>query len=366
MHRRIGVWLSKTNKQQIIWTYRTSIALDLGKTYQIKIPASLAEIAVCKREVNGKFAVKTGKGYRVATDLHYLSFFCILKAYSPNTSLVSYWTDEIEYVMSITNLSRRGIYKYLNKLKDMGLLIPCENQGDRRRKLSEFNLISWDRLAEKYELESFNKFIEIQYDKDNKDHHPKYLIIQAEILHNKDKQEYMFLKKADTYLQNYAQHNNPDFPTHKKPSRKTNTSKQHSKAEVMKLNLLWAKLFKSFDADTMCESEDELKSAFFAYVLTLNPSTDRGLAGFMRSYYFTDLHRSIYMKKQLVKRNFGEFKKQVKIYSEVGNRAPKYTILQEDGTTVKRQQKNIWNPNTKQSGIWLVDIYTPIKPQPQA
>lgn len=333
--------------------------MDLGKTYQIKIPAALAEITVSKREVNGNYAVKTGKGYRVATELHYLSFFCILKAYSPNSSYIRYWSDEIDYVMSITNLSRRGIYKYLNKLKEMELLIPDAIQGDGRRKLSSFTLISWERLAEKYELKEFNKFIEIQYDKDNKDHHPKYLIIQAEILHNKEKQEYMLLKKVDKFFQNYAQQNEPDFPSHKKRSRKAKPSKELSKTEVMKLNLLYAKLFKEYEADITSESEEECKLAFFAYVLTLNTSTDRGLGGLMRSYFFTDLHRSIYMKKQLVKRKFGIFKKQVKLYSDVGNRAPSYLVPKADGTYQKKQAKNIWNSQTRQTGIWLVDIYQP-------
>jgi peptide methionine sulfoxide reductase MsrA len=49
--------------------------MDLGSQYKIIIPAKLAEIVVSKREISGKYAVKTGKGYKVATKLREASTF---------------------------------------------------------------------------------------------------------------------------------------------------------------------------------------------------------------------------------------------------------------------------------------------------
>ncbi|MCF8255381.1 MAG: hypothetical protein K9H61_02385 [Bacteroidia bacterium] len=340
--------------------------MDLGSTYQIIIPATLAEIAVSKREINGKYAVKTGKGYRVATELHYLSFFCILKAYSPNSGHIHQWTDELETLMSISNLSRRGLYKYINKLKEMELIYPDKIQSDGRRKLSSFSMVSWDRLAEKYELDTFKKFIPIVYEKDNQDHHPKYLLIKAEIQHNQDKQAYMIGKKCKRFKQNYAQQQDPDFPSHKATTKLPNSTPDKDRATAFEIGSLWTKLFRGYKADTTSESEDEYSASFYNFISKINPSINRGLEGFRRSYSFSDLHRSIYLKKQLEKRGFGTFKRSIKIYSEVENRPAKFVATNEDGTSKTKQMKSVFNRQTKQSGVWLPDSFISNKPKKAA
>lgn len=334
--------------------------MDLGNQYKIIVPATLAQAVVSERAVSGKYAVKTGKGYRVATKLHYLSFFCILKAYSPHSGHIMFWHEEIDHLMSITNLSRKGIYNYLNKLVELELIEP--RYIKQRNRLKEFTLISWERLAKKFELDPFEKFIEITYDKDNRDHHPKYLIIQAEILHNQDKQAYMIAKKCKRFKRNYAQDNNSPEEYIKKYSKKSSSASQLDDKLVANQALIkFAKLFKDEKQPDQCESEDET-TAFNNFLRKINPNINRGLAGFMKAYFFTDLHRSIYLKKQLVKRKLGIFKQGVKIYSNVGNRAPQY--LHVDPVTqepTKKQMKDIFNRDTQQSGVWLADMYHPTK-----
>jgi hypothetical protein len=328
--------------------------------HTVIIPCHLAEYAVYQRATCGKYAAKTGKGYHVATELQYIAFFCILKSYSKDSGRIQSWTQDIDGLMAITNLSRRAIYSYIKKLHELEL-IRLNPTFDKREKWADFSLISWDKLAEKYgysELK-YQAFIPVTYECFNEKQTPKYVLIQAEIIANQRKQAYMIAKKNRNHNQNYA--------PQKKEKKNEDNSPERCMAEAKQVLLKWTSVFKSINLDKR-ESEDEVKAMLSQFVSTINPSINRGLAGYMRAFNFKDLYRSIYLKKQLEKRGFGSFQR-IKIYSHAFNRAPKYYITDYTGdipVQIKLAMKDIYDRQQKLSGVWLTDHYKPIKNQAAA
>lgn len=327
--------------------------------HTVIIPSPLAELAVSKRETCGKYATKTGKGYHVATELQFLSFFCILKSLSPNTSQLSEWQEDMDSMMAVTNLSRRAIYGYMHKLKALGLITTDKAVDlDKRKKWTNISLISWEKLAEKYGYSNnkYQEFIPVTYEKFNEKQTPKYILIQAEILTNKRKQAYMVAKKyRKLNTGNYAQ---------EATERKKSKSVKDFTLEAKRVLLNWTSLYCSVPLDQSKSEGEEYHNAENKQLLSkINPSTDRGLFGFCRSYNFKGLYSSIYMKKQIAGRGFGTFTR-AKIYSNVMNRAPKYTVTDYTGDIpqlVKCSMKDIFERSSKRSGVWLTDTYQPKK-----
>lgn len=324
--------------------------MSSSNTHTVIIPAPLAGISVGLRETCGKYAVKTGKGYHVATELHYLSFFCILKSWSPNSGMIINWTDNLEELKAISNLSRRAVYSYIKKLHALGLIIPSPSPVDRREKYKSFRMISWDKLADKYNYSGhqYKDFITVTYEKNNELHHPKYLIVQAEIQANQTKQAYMIAKKSAQFKQNSANGEN---------KIKVATSAKECLAIAKQTLEKWCALYQNLPIDKSKSAVDLDDTKQF--MSTINPAINRGLWGFKRSYNFKQIQRSSYLKKQLVRRGFGVFES-LKFLSPVMNRAPKYSIVNHEGdypTIEKRQMKAIYDPHKKFSGVWLPDAF---------
>lgn len=317
----------------------------------------MAELAVSKRETCGKYAVKTGQGYHVATELQFLGFFCILKSLSPNSGQLTDWQEDIDSMMAVTNLSRRGIYAYIQKLQTMELITAHKAIDlDKRKKWSNISLVSWERLAEKYGYadRKYQEFIPVTYEKFNEKQTPKYILIHAEMLSNQRKQAYMIEKKHRKATQNYAQEENQYQKA--KPIK-------DKLSEAKKFLLKWTSLYCSVPLD-QSKSEGDYQSEETKQLLSyINPSINRGLFGIQRGYNFKDIQRSIYMKKQVVARGFGTFAK-TKIYSNVMNRAPKYIITDHSGDIpmqTKCSMKGIYDRIGKRSGVWLTDSFIPTK-----
>jgi hypothetical protein len=104
-----------------LYTIQPCITTIENKVYQIKVLNGAAEILCAQKNLIGKYCKKRSEGYQTNPDIRYWSSFFLLKATSPNSSVIQNHRQQADFLSRFLGISKRTLHAHLFWLKKMGL-----------------------------------------------------------------------------------------------------------------------------------------------------------------------------------------------------------------------------------------------------
>lgn len=114
-----------------------SITKIEDKIYQVKVLNGAAEILCAQKTLIGKYCKKRSTGYQTNPEIKYWSSFFLLKAISPNSSVIENHRQQIDFICRFIGISKRTLSAHLFWLRKMKLATIDKN----------ITLVSWDTAA---------------------------------------------------------------------------------------------------------------------------------------------------------------------------------------------------------------------------